>query len=70
MKASWYNGAVFQCEVWSQADSACHCNSHRKSVYWKVLRDSVLLGGLQNFKLEVSDVDLHLKHAGSSSVAF
>lgn len=70
MKAGWFNSFVFQCEVWSQADGACHCNSHRKSVYWKILRDSVLLGGLQNFKLEVSDIDVHLKHAGGCSVTF
>lgn len=65
IKAGCHSGFVFQCEVWSQADAACHCNSHRKSVYWKILRDGVLLGGLQNFNLEVSDLDLHLKQAGS-----
>lgn len=64
----WYRGFVFQCEAWRH-DGACHCNSHRKSVYWKILRDSVLLGGLQTFKLEVSDIDSHLKHAGSWSIA-
>lgn len=62
-------GFVFQCEVWSQADGPCHCNSHRKSAYWKSLRDDVLLGGLRNFQLEVSDIDSHLKYAGSLSVA-
>lgn len=70
MEIVWYTGSVFQCEVWSQADGACHCNSHRKSAYWKILRDRVLLGGLQDFKLEVSDIDSHLRYAGSRSVAF
>lgn len=59
-----HSGFVFQCEAWRH-DGACHCNSHKRSDYWKILRDSVLLGGLQTFKLELSDVDSHLKNAGS-----
>lgn len=56
---------VPQCAVWCQT-GICHCNSHKKSKFWSDLRNSALLGGLQNFKLTLAEIDSHLRQAGSA----
>lgn len=53
-----------QCVLWCQG-GICHCNSHKRSNYWSNLRNSTLLGGLQTFNLTLSEIDEHLRHAGT-----
>lgn len=55
---------VFQCVMWCHS-GMCHCNSHKRSDFWKNLRNGVLLGGLQSFNLTLSEIDAHLRHAGT-----
>lgn len=57
---------VFQCAVWCHS-GVCHCNSHKRSDFWSHLRNGVLLRGLQSFNLTLSEIDAHLRHAGSLS---
>uniref|UniRef100_A0A3B5KHD5 Zgc:112980 n=1 Tax=Takifugu rubripes TaxID=31033 RepID=A0A3B5KHD5_TAKRU len=52
------------CVLWCQG-GICHCNSHKRSTYWSNLRDSTVLGDLQAFNLTVSEVDEHLRRAGT-----
>ena len=48
---------------------ACHCNSHKRCDFWNSQRNSGLLGGLQPFNLTLSEVDAHLRQAGTRSRA-
>lgn len=54
-----------QCALWCQG-GICHCNSHKRSNYWSNLRDSTMLGHLQAFNLTVSEMDEHLRRAGTT----
>lgn len=54
-----------QCVLWCQV-GICHCNSHKRSNYWSNLRDSKMLGNLQPFNLTVSEMDEHLRRAGTT----
>lgn len=56
---------VPQCVSWCLSGS-CHCNSYKKSDYWNRLRNCTLLGGLHSFNLTLSDMDAHLRHAGTA----
>ncbi|KAM6939467.1 uncharacterized protein FYW49_007025 [Xenentodon cancila] len=53
---------VFQCVMWCHS-GACHCNSHKRSDFWKNLRNCALLGDLKTFNLTVSEIDSHLRQA-------
>lgn len=57
---------VFQCVTWCHS-SVCHCNSHKRSNFWNNLRNGTLLGGLKTFNLTLSEIDAHLRHAGTRS---
>uniref|UniRef100_A0AAQ4PI03 Zgc:112980 n=1 Tax=Gasterosteus aculeatus aculeatus TaxID=481459 RepID=A0AAQ4PI03_GASAC len=52
------------CQMWC-CSGLCHCNSHKRSDFWNNLRNSLLLGGLQRFNLTLSELDSHLRHAGT-----
>uniref|UniRef100_A0A3Q1HR37 Uncharacterized protein n=1 Tax=Anabas testudineus TaxID=64144 RepID=A0A3Q1HR37_ANATE len=54
------------CAVWSQS-GRCHCNSHKKSDFWNNIRNDILLGGLKHFNLILSEIDTHLRQAGTCS---
>jgi len=53
-----------QCKMWSYG-GVCHCNSHKRSDFWNNLRNGLLLGGLKTFNLTVSEIDSHLRLAGT-----
>ncbi|XP_071359418.1 uncharacterized protein [Trachinotus anak] len=50
------------CVMWCHS-GMCHCNSHKRSDFWNNLRNTALLGGLKTFKLTLSEIDTHLRHA-------
>uniref|UniRef100_A0A3Q3XDY4 Uncharacterized protein n=1 Tax=Mola mola TaxID=94237 RepID=A0A3Q3XDY4_MOLML len=56
------------CVMWSQI-GMCHCNSHKRSSFWNNLRKCTLLGGLSTFNLTLSEIDVHLRRAGTHSDA-
>ncbi|XP_061575849.1 uncharacterized protein zgc:112980 isoform X2 [Cololabis saira] len=50
------------CVMWCHR-GICHCNSHKKSDFWKNLRNCALLGDLKPFNLTLSEIDSHLREA-------
>uniref|UniRef100_A0A8C5DC87 Uncharacterized LOC114463077 n=1 Tax=Gouania willdenowi TaxID=441366 RepID=A0A8C5DC87_GOUWI len=54
------------CVTWCHRGE-CHCNSHKKSKFWNNLRDIRLLGRLKKFNLNLSDLDSHLRLAGTEA---
>ncbi|KAM7394550.1 hypothetical protein PAMP_021344 [Pampus punctatissimus] len=50
------------CVMWCHS-GVCHCNSHKRSDFWKDIRNSTLLGGLKTFNLTLSEIDAHLRQA-------
>ncbi|KAF7223553.1 uncharacterized protein zgc:112980 isoform X2 [Nothobranchius furzeri] len=52
------------CVVWCQS-GLCHCNSHKRSDFWNNTRNVVLLGELNKFNFTLSEVDSHLRDAGT-----
>uniref|UniRef100_A0A7N9AYW7 Zgc:112980 n=1 Tax=Mastacembelus armatus TaxID=205130 RepID=A0A7N9AYW7_9TELE len=52
-----------ECAVWCH--SGCHCNSHKRSDFWNNIRKNLLLGVLHTFNLTLSEIDTHLRQAGS-----
>lgn len=59
-----YLCVCLKCAVWCH-QGVCHCNSHKKSDYWSRLRNTALLGTLSTFNLTLSEIDTHLRHAGT-----
>ncbi|KAK6301336.1 hypothetical protein J4Q44_G00294340, partial [Coregonus suidteri] len=53
-----------ECSVWS-ASGVCHCNAHKKSVFWSSKRDKVVLGYLQMFNFNLLEIDNDLRLAES-----
>ncbi|XP_051242575.1 uncharacterized protein zgc:112980 isoform X2 [Dicentrarchus labrax] len=50
------------CVMWFHR-GVCHCNSHKRSMFWNNLRNGALLGELQSFNLTLSEMDAHLRLA-------
>ncbi|XP_029984256.1 uncharacterized protein LOC115414923 isoform X2 [Sphaeramia orbicularis] len=50
------------CELWCYS-GMCHCNSHKKSVFWTNLRNCSLLGGLKAFNFTLSEIVPCLRQA-------
>ncbi|TRY64423.1 hypothetical protein DNTS_017117 [Danionella cerebrum] len=55
---------VTSCEFWT-VPGMCHCNAHKRSIYWKHLRDKSLLGFLHelDFNFDPVDLDSDLRRA-------
>ncbi|XP_061536728.1 uncharacterized protein zgc:112980 isoform X3 [Phycodurus eques] len=58
-----------KCQKWHMS-GVCHCNSHKKSDFWNMMRNGELLGQLAVFKLTLSEVDGHLRQAESMLQSF
>ncbi|KAI5616094.1 hypothetical protein C0J50_8589 [Silurus asotus] len=46
-----------QCKFWN-VPGFCHCNAHKRSIYWKSLRDKRILGFLHELKFTFNPADL------------
>ncbi|XP_028977926.2 uncharacterized protein zgc:112980 isoform X2 [Esox lucius] len=53
-----------ECSVWI-VPGLCHCNAHKKSVFWTSKRDKVVLGYLQTFNFNLLEIDSDLRLAES-----
>lgn len=55
-----------QCKFWT-VSGFCHCNAHKRSVYWKSLRDTRIMGYLHELKFtfDPADMDSDLRRAGA-----
>ncbi|KAL1005260.1 hypothetical protein UPYG_G00056780 [Umbra pygmaea] len=53
-----------ECSVWSKP-GLCHCNAHKKSVFWTSKRDKVVVGYLQIFNFNLLEIDSDLRLAES-----
>ncbi|KAJ8001325.1 hypothetical protein DPEC_G00168370 [Dallia pectoralis] len=60
---------VSECSVWN-LPGQCHCNAHKKSVFWTSKRDKVVLGYLQTFKFNLLEIDSDLRLAEFLLVKF
>ncbi|GAA6072235.1 uncharacterized protein zgc:112980 isoform X1 [Tachysurus ichikawai] len=60
-----------QCKFWT-VPGFCHCNAHKRSVYWKSLRDKRIMGYLHELKFtfNLEDMDSELRHAETSLQEF
>ncbi|XP_030634881.1 uncharacterized protein LOC115816050 [Chanos chanos] len=60
-----------KCIFWS-IPGMCHCNAHKRSVYWKGLRDKSIMGYLHelNFRFDLLEIDADLRRAESSLQEF
>uniref|UniRef100_A0A3Q3AJI0 Uncharacterized LOC108243356 n=1 Tax=Kryptolebias marmoratus TaxID=37003 RepID=A0A3Q3AJI0_KRYMA len=52
------------CVVWCHS-GVCHCNSHLRSNFWNNVRYVHLVGDLAAFNLALSEIDSHLRRAGT-----
>ncbi|XP_066517755.1 uncharacterized protein zgc:112980 isoform X2 [Hoplias malabaricus] len=59
------------CKFWT-IPGFCHCNAHKRSVYWKSLRDKNVMGYLSelNFPFNPQDMDSDLRRAEASLQEF
>ncbi|XP_072513520.1 uncharacterized protein [Salminus brasiliensis] len=59
------------CKFWT-IPGFCHCNAHKRSVYWKSLRDKNVMGylGELSFPFDPQDMDSDLRRAESSLQQF
>ncbi|XP_064810160.1 uncharacterized protein LOC135526049 [Oncorhynchus masou masou] len=53
-----------ECSVWI-VSGVCHCNAHKRSVFWSNKRDKVVLGYLQMFNFNLLEIDSDLRLAES-----
>ncbi|XP_036828411.1 uncharacterized protein LOC110517923 isoform X1 [Oncorhynchus mykiss] len=53
-----------ECSVWT-VSGVCHCNAHKRSVFWSNKRDKVVLGYLQMFNFNLLEIDSDLRLAES-----
>ncbi|XP_055769077.1 uncharacterized protein LOC129844936 isoform X2 [Salvelinus fontinalis] len=53
-----------ECSVWT-VSGVCHCNAHKRSVFWSNKRDKVVLGYLQIFNFNLLEIDSDLRLAES-----
>ncbi|KAK3530640.1 hypothetical protein QTP86_030410 [Hemibagrus guttatus] len=60
-----------QCTFWT-VPGFCHCNAHKRSVYWKSLRDKRIMGYLHELKFNFNpaDMDSDLRRAETSLQEF
>ncbi|MCI4393497.1 hypothetical protein PGIGA_G00158060 [Pangasianodon gigas] len=60
-----------QCKFWT-VPGFCHCNAHKRSVYWKSLRDKRIMGYLHELKFTFNpaDMDSDLRRAETSLQEF
>ncbi|XP_058236341.1 uncharacterized protein zgc:112980 isoform X2 [Hemibagrus wyckioides] len=60
-----------QCKFWT-VPGFCHCNAHKRSVYWKSLRDKRIMGYLHELKFNFNpaDMDSDLRRAETSLQEF
>ncbi|KAJ8413502.1 hypothetical protein AAFF_G00080090 [Aldrovandia affinis] len=58
-----------ECKLWSTA-GICHCNAHKRSVFWKDQRDKAILGYLHIFNFDLLEVDAELRLAESLLLKF
>ncbi|XP_017313290.1 uncharacterized protein zgc:112980 isoform X1 [Ictalurus punctatus] len=60
-----------QCKFWT-VSGFCHCNAHKRSVYWKSLRDTRIMGYLHELKFtfDPADMDSDLRRAETSLQEF
>ncbi|XP_060754530.1 uncharacterized protein zgc:112980 [Neoarius graeffei] len=65
------NQLASQCKFWA-VPGLCHCNAHKRSVYWKSLRDKRILGHLHelSFTFKPADMDSALQRAETSLQEF
>ncbi|KAI1896132.1 hypothetical protein AGOR_G00091660 [Albula goreensis] len=60
---------VSECKLWSTS-GICHCNAHKRSVFWKEQRDKAILGYLKIFNFDLLEIDAELRLAESHLVKF
>lgn len=55
-----------KCKIWT-VPGFCHCNAHKRSIYWKSLRDKRIVGYLHELKFTFNpaDMDSDLRRAGA-----
>ncbi|KAJ8246067.1 hypothetical protein GJAV_G00263270 [Gymnothorax javanicus] len=58
-----------ECVLWS-TPGICHCNAHKRSVFWKEQRDKAILGYLHIFNFNVLEVDAELRQAENHLLRF
>ncbi|KAG5854507.1 hypothetical protein ANANG_G00038560 [Anguilla anguilla] len=58
-----------ECMLWSTS-GICHCNAHKRSVFWKDQRDKAVLGYLHVFNFDLLEVDAELRRAESVLLRF
>ncbi|MGH0146835.1 UNVERIFIED_CONTAM: hypothetical protein FKN15_034845 [Acipenser sinensis] len=58
-----------ECQSWI-TPSFCHCNAHKRSLFWKSWRDKALIGALIAFKFDLLEIDADLRHAESLLMKF
>ncbi|KAJ8363991.1 hypothetical protein SKAU_G00128220 [Synaphobranchus kaupii] len=58
-----------ECMFWSTS-GICHCNAHKRSVFWKDQRDKAVLGYLHIFNFDLLEIDTDLRLAESLLLKF
>ncbi|XP_036387658.1 uncharacterized protein zgc:112980 [Megalops cyprinoides] len=58
-----------ECKLWSTS-GICHCNAHKRSMFWKDQRDKKILGYLHIFNFDLLEVDAELRLAESLLLKF
>ncbi|KAG7491940.1 hypothetical protein MATL_G00009300 [Megalops atlanticus] len=58
-----------ECKLWSTS-GICHCNAHKRSMFWKDQRDKTILGYLHIFNFDLLEVDAELRLAESLLLKF